>query len=150
MNIVGIIFLIILKKQLVASTVFLHTFVSFDQDMRNGLKIGSPYPWVVYFYLGETTADMELELKKLPALLPDMRLGKVNCGQWAALCQDLHIARYPLFAVFKLGGGHEIHHGRETAHDVANFARDSSAAPNVRVLAPPEFPGLLHSSHGKT
>ncbi|PNF40485.1 hypothetical protein B7P43_G08182 [Cryptotermes secundus] len=91
---------------------------------------------------------MELELKKLPALLPDMRLGKVHCGRWAALCQELHIARYPLFAVFKLGGGHEIHHGRETAHDVANFARDSSAAPNVRVLAPPEFPDLIHGSHG--
>lgn len=125
-------------------------FFSLDQDMRNELKNGSPYPWIVYFYLGETTADMELELKKLPALLPDMRLGKVHCGRWAALCQELHIARYPLFAVFKLGGGHEIHHGRETAHDVANFARDSSAAPNIRVLAPPEFPDLIHSSHGKT
>jgi DnaJ family protein C protein 10 len=116
-------------------------------DVRNELKNGSPYPWVIYFYLGETTADMELELKKLPALLPDMRLGKVHCGRWTALCRDLHVSRYPLFAVFKRGGGYEIHHGRETAHDVANFARDSSAAPNIRVLAPPEFPDLLHSSH---
>jgi hypothetical protein len=32
--------------------------------MRNELKNGSPYPWVIYFYLGETTADMDLELKK--------------------------------------------------------------------------------------
>ena len=117
--------------------------------MRNELKMGSLYPWVVYFYIGDITGDVELELKKLPALLPNMRLGKLHCGRWSAICQELHIARYPLFAVFKPGGGHEIHHGRETAHDVANFARDSSAAPNIRVLSPPEFPDLLQNSHGK-
>ncbi|PSN39443.1 DnaJ subfamily C member 10 [Blattella germanica] len=117
------------------------------EDMRNELKMGSPYPWVVYFFIGEITGDAELELKKLPALLPEMRLGKVHCGRWSGLCQELHIARYPLFAVFKPGGGYEIHHGRETAHDVANFARDSSAAPNIRVITPPEFPDLVHKSH---
>lgn len=68
-----------------------------------------------------------------------MRIGRIHCGRIANVCSKLHISRYPLFALFKPGGGYEIHHGKEGAHDVANFVRQSRSAPNMRVLSPDEF-----------
>jgi DnaJ family protein C protein 10 len=54
-------------------------------------------------------------------------------------CNNLHIVKLPAFIVFKVGGAHELHHGRHTAHDVAAFARDAATTP-VEVLGPKDFP----------
>ncbi|KAJ8887115.1 hypothetical protein PR048_013330 [Dryococelus australis] len=110
------------------------------------LRLGSSTAWLVYFFLGSTHGG-DFELKKLPALLPNIYTGKVNCARMASVCGKLNINRYPLFAVFKQGGGHEIYHGRELAHDVATFARESSAAVNVRVLTPHEFHTVTGKGH---
>ncbi|XP_066991442.2 dnaJ homolog subfamily C member 10 [Anabrus simplex] len=113
------------------------------EDMQMQLRIGSTSPWLVYFYIGDSTYQ-DLEIKKLPALLPSIRIGKVHCGRESKLCQQMHINRYPVFAVFKPGGGYEIHHGRETAHDVANFALESSSATNLRILTPSDFMDMVN------
>lgn len=54
-----------------------------------------------------------------------------------------------MFAVLKPGGKFEVYHGRENAHDVANFAKESSAAPNLHTLSDEDFPGVLHNADGK-
>lgn len=109
------------------------------EDMLIQLQSEPEFTWLVYFYIGQMTED-DLELKKLPALLSStMRLGKVNCGREVSLCQGLHISRYPLFAVFKAGGGYEQYHGRENAHDIATFAEESRTASNMQVLTPDMF-----------
>ncbi|CAG2056237.1 unnamed protein product, partial [Timema podura] len=108
------------------------------EDMRTQLLLGSTTPWLILFYVGSTVKE-DLELKKLSVLLFNMHVGKVNCAKLLSICLDLNVNRYPLFAVFKQGGGYEIHHGKESAHDVANFAKESAAAINVRILTPKEY-----------
>lgn len=84
-------------------------------------------------------------------------------------CNDLNIHKFPTFALFKSGGGHEIHHGkhsllfepvrvmcivvfssvlqcmllcflgRQTSSDIAAFARDCDQN-TVRILSPADFP----------
>nr|CAD7400745.1 unnamed protein product [Timema poppensis] len=108
------------------------------EDMRTQLLLGSSTPWLILFYVGSTVKE-DLELKKLSVLLFNMHVGKVNCAKLLSICLDLNVNRYPLFAVFKQGGGYEIHHGKESAHDVANFAKESGAAINVRILTPKEY-----------
>ncbi|KAK7864477.1 hypothetical protein R5R35_003101 [Gryllus longicercus] len=109
------------------------------EEMKAQLLLDSKLSWLVYFYLGGAS-DEDLELKKLPALLSsNMRIGKVHCGQEVKLCQQMHINRYPVFAVFKPGGGYELYHGRESAHDIANFAEESRSALNMGVLTPETF-----------
>lgn len=53
-----------------------------------------------------------------------------------------------MFAVLKPGGKFEVYHGREIAHDVANFAKESSAAPNLHTLSAEDFPDVLHNFEG--
>ncbi|XP_063220307.1 dnaJ homolog subfamily C member 10-like [Bacillus rossius redtenbacheri] len=118
------------------------------EDMRMQLRLGSSTAWLVYFFLGNTHGG-DTELKKLPALLPNIHIAKVNCARMASVCGDLNINRYPLFAVFKQGGGHEIHHGLGLAHDVATFVKESSAAINVRILSPREFHAVVDNGDDK-
>nr|CAD7262076.1 unnamed protein product [Timema shepardi] len=114
------------------------TLKIYPSDMRTQLLLGSSTPWLILFYVGSTVKE-DLELKKLSVLLFNMHVGKVNCAKLLSICLDLNVNRYPLFAVFKQGGGYEIHHGKESAHDVANFAKESGAAINVRILTPKEY-----------
>nr|CAD7394801.1 unnamed protein product [Timema cristinae] len=114
------------------------TLKIYPSDMRTQLLLGSSTPWLILFYVG-STAKEDLELKKLSVLLFNMHVGKVNCAKLLSICLDLNVNRYPLFAVFKQGGGYEMHHGKESAHDVANFAKESGAAINVRILTPKEY-----------
>ncbi|KAG8229702.1 hypothetical protein J437_LFUL009827 [Ladona fulva] len=115
------------------------------EDMKTQLSLGSKSNWLVYFHLGEL--EENLELKKLPALLPLFRIGRINCGRTPGLCQEMHVNRYPMFAVFKAGGNllneeppYEFHHGRrDSAPDLADFARESALAPNLRTLTPIDF-----------
>lgn len=104
--------------------------------------------------------------------LPPCQVARLDCKLHRTYCNNLHIHKFPTFAVFKAGGGHEIHHGlcsflqflkhsaepsmaicfnltsdlagRQTAHDIAAFARDSAETP-VRVMGPEDFPAATKS-----
>lgn len=117
------------------------------QEIHAQLSLDSMSAWLVYFYIGSAEEQMK-ELKKLPSLLPTLRIGRVHCGRHAALCTKWHVHRYPMFAVLKPGGKFEVYHGRESAHDVANFAKDSSSAPNLHTLSDIDFPDVLQNSDG--
>lgn len=39
------------------------------------------------------------------------QVGRIDCRLVRSQCNDLHIQKFPTFAVFKSGGGYEIHHG---------------------------------------
>ncbi|CAH1790318.1 unnamed protein product [Owenia fusiformis] len=114
----------------------------FKESLAN-LKENTDTAWMIHFTEDDELHD--LELRKLPMLLEGLNVGRVNCRYMRTECNDLHIHKFPTFVVFKQGGGHEIHHGRETAHDIAAFARDSSVTP-VRVLGPSDFPAPVVNS----
>lgn len=113
------------------------------QEIQSQLSHDSATAWLVYFYLGSPD-EQSKELKKLPSLLPTLRIGRVHCGRHSGLCRKWQVHRYPMFAVLKPGGKFEVYHGRDSAHDVANFAKESSAAPNLHTLSAQEFPDVLH------
>lgn len=75
--------------------------------------------------------------------------GRVSCARYADVCQELSVSRYPSFAVFKSGGGHEFHHGVVSALGVAQFARESASATNLRTLSQQLFPQLVTQAAGK-
>ncbi|KAI8496605.1 DnaJ sub C member 10 [Branchiostoma belcheri] len=109
------------------------------EKMREGLRKGEEQSWLLHFMVGN---DVDLELRKLPALLEGMNIGRINCTNSRQLCRNLHIRHYPSIAVFKSKGGHEVHHGRMTAHDIVNFAKEAAAS-MVEVLSPDDFPGRV-------
>lgn len=80
-----------------------------------------------------------MQLKRLPSLLTNINIGLVHCAKSSSLCSALHISRYPMWGVLKVGGAFEIHHGRDIMHDIVSFARDSIRATNLRALSPEEF-----------
>ncbi|XP_068227314.1 dnaJ homolog subfamily C member 10-like [Palaemon carinicauda] len=97
--------------------------------------------WLVQFSSGND--DDTLEIRKLPALLPSLNLGRIDCSAMKVQCDDLYIAKTPAFILFKPGGGYELHHGRLLAHDIAVFAREGASAPKFQILTPQEFPKVL-------
>ncbi|KAL3855342.1 hypothetical protein ACJMK2_014558 [Sinanodonta woodiana] len=108
------------------------------QDIREKLNHGQEKAWLVHFVEGSEGRD--LELRKLPVLLKDLKVGRVDCQQNRHICNDLHIHKFPSFVVFKSRRGHENYYGRLTAHDVAAFARDSSSI-KLEALGPKDFYG---------
>ncbi len=55
------------------------------------------------------------------------------------------ITKYPTFVLFKRRGLYEFHYGRQSAHDLANFAKEN-ALTNVKSLTPSDFPQILHGN----
>uniref|UniRef100_A0A1B6D3Y5 DnaJ homolog subfamily C member 10 n=1 Tax=Clastoptera arizonana TaxID=38151 RepID=A0A1B6D3Y5_9HEMI len=115
------------------------------KDILNQLEMGSQTAWLVYFHLG-AAAELDVEVKKLPAMLQQLNVGRVNCGHHATICSDLSVSRYPSFAVLKPGGGYEFYHGTVSAHSVAQFAKESATAINLRTLSQHLFPQLVTES----
>lgn len=74
--------------------------------------------------------------------------GRVSCARYVNVCQELSVSRYPSFAVFKPGGGHEFHHGVVSALGLAQFAQESARATNVRTLSQQLFPQLVTQAAG--
>ncbi|XP_044756368.1 dnaJ homolog subfamily C member 10-like isoform X2 [Coccinella septempunctata] len=108
------------------------------EEIRNQLREGSTTPWLLCFHVGSAT-DLDLQLKRLPSLLPNINIGLVHCAKSSSLCSTLHISRYPTWGVLKVGGAFEIHHGRDIMHDIITFARDSVRSTNMRALTPEEY-----------
>nr|XP_045618759.1 dnaJ homolog subfamily C member 10-like isoform X1 [Procambarus clarkii] len=102
--------------------------------------------WLIHFS-GDSDDDA-FEIRKLPALLPSLNLGRIECSRMKKQCDELYIAKTPSFILFKPGGGYELHHGRLLAHDIAVFAREGASAPHFQILTPQKFPKVL--SDGST
>ncbi|XP_054287218.1 dnaJ homolog subfamily C member 10-like [Macrosteles quadrilineatus] len=111
-------------------------------DIITQLELGSRTSWLVDFSVGADN-ELDLEIRKLPSMLSDMRVGRVNCARHRQLCEDYSISRYPSFAVFKPGGGYEFFHGTPSAISVSQFARESASATNLRTLSQQLFPQLV-------
>ena len=111
-------------------------------SLRRSPAGGGALPWLL-----ELADDLapSLELVRLPALLASMSFARLDCVALAHLCRQLHVTKFPAFVLFKpasRGGGHELFHGRATAHRVAAFARDAAAC-SLSALGPDEFPAAL-------
>ncbi|KAH3752172.1 dnaJ homolog subfamily C member 10-like [Dreissena polymorpha] len=106
------------------------------KDIREKLKSREEGPWLIHFVEGDE--GRHLELRKLPAMLSDIKVGRVDCQLVRYICNQLHIHKFPSFLVFKQSGGYEIYYGRATAHDVAAFARDASVI-RLEALGPGDF-----------
>ncbi|XP_050723145.1 dnaJ homolog subfamily C member 10-like [Eriocheir sinensis] len=98
--------------------------------------------WLIQFS-GDSDDDVS-EIRKLPALLPSLNLGRIKCSEMKKYCDDLYIGKTPTFMLFKPGGGYEVHHGRQLAHDIAVFAREGASAPRFQILTPQKFPKVLN------
>ena len=98
-------------------------------------------PWLIRFVFGaDGTSE---EHKKLPSLLGGkVKFGRLDCSKHPEVCQELLVKR-PAFVVFKLGGGYEFHFGREDPVDVAEFARVSAEARNMKTLLSSDFPEVV-------
>lgn len=105
------------------------------------LSLEDSVSWLIQFS-GDSDDDA-FEIRKLPALLPSLNLGRIRCSQMKKQCDELYIAKTPSFILFKPGGGYEVHHGRLLAHDIAVFAREGASAPRFQILTPQEFPRVL-------
>ncbi|XP_063869825.1 dnaJ homolog subfamily C member 10-like isoform X2 [Scylla paramamosain] len=98
--------------------------------------------WLIQFS-GDNDDDA-FEIRKLPALVPSLNLGRIKCSQMKKHCDDLYIGKTPSFMLLKPGGGYEVHHGRQLAHDIAVFAREGASATNFQILTPQKFPKVLN------
>ncbi|KAK4883034.1 hypothetical protein RN001_006353 [Aquatica leii] len=112
------------------------------QDIRTQLRLGSEEPWLLCFYMGAAT-ELNIQWKRLPAWLPNMKLGLIHCGRNTALCASLHVSHYPAWGLLKIGGAFEMYHGREILHEIAAFARESSKSTNLHALSPADFYNIL-------
>lgn len=126
--------------------------------------------WLIYFTESQDSSRFaDLQYRRLPALLPHIKLGHINCNQSEELCKyvqcyfikkflkiiicchfkrnKFYINKYPTFATFKRGGAVEMHVGGVSVSEVVNFARNSIWAPNLETLNPNTFPDCLKDGH---
>ncbi|KAK7113286.1 dnaJ homolog subfamily C member 10-like [Littorina saxatilis] len=107
------------------------------QNLLDGMKGEREAAWLVHFVDSDDFHDVEL--RKLPAMLEGIQVGRVNCRELTDQCRTLHVKKFPTFMTFKESGGAEIFYGRATAHDIAAFAQDSVITP-LTSLDPSDFP----------
>ena len=113
------------------------------KEMRNRLDNEIGASWLVIFVNGDIGDG--IFYKKIPAFIPRQRLGKVDCADLAEVCRDLHITKFPSFAMFKLGGGWELHYGKDNIEDVIQFTRLASQARTMETLVASDFPEVIAS-----
>jgi len=99
--------------------------------------------WLLIFMSGQVEKD--LELRKLGALLHNVKIGVVDCLIEKDLCKKFHIHKYPTVLLYK-NIGYEFHHGRYNAFDIATFVKESLTS-NVRVLGAHDFPQFVDNSN---
>ncbi|XP_031332740.1 dnaJ homolog subfamily C member 10-like [Photinus pyralis] len=112
------------------------------KDIRTQLRLGSEDSWLICFHLGAAT-DLNLQWKRIPTWLPNMKLGLIHCGRSAALCASLHVSHYPAWGVLKQMGAFELYTGRDILHEIVAFARESSRSTNLHALSPAEFYSII-------
>lgn len=112
-------------------------------EMRKRLDSEIGPSWLVHFVNGEIGGG--LHYKKIPAFIPRQRFGKVDCSENAAICKELSISKFPSFGLFKLGGGWELHYGKDNVEDVVQFTRLASQARTMETLLGSDFPDIITS-----
>ena len=112
-------------------------------EMRRRLEKDIGPSWLIQFINSETGEN--LHDKKISALIPRQRFGRVDCQELAELCRDLHINKFPSFILFKVGGGFELHYGKDNVEDVVQFTRLASQARTMETLISSDFPDLISS-----
>lgn len=113
------------------------------EEMRRRLDKDIGPSWLVHFVIG--SVGDSLEYKKLAPLMPRLRTGKIDCDEDTSVCSQLHVTKFPGFAVFKVGGGFEMHYGKQNVEDVTLFARLSSQARTMETLTTSDFPDIITS-----
>jgi len=113
------------------------------EEMRRRLDKDIGPSWLIHFIM-DNNGD-SLEYRKLTPLLPRLRIGKVDCRKATSICSDLRIGKFPTFALFKVGGGFELHYGKENVEDVTQFARLSTQARTMETFMPSDFPDIITS-----
>ncbi|KAK0078935.1 hypothetical protein PV325_001923 [Microctonus aethiopoides] len=116
-------------------------------EERLGLEDSNDNGWLLCFYIGHAT-ELDLQLKRLPSIIHDVNLGKLNCAKYSNLCGDLNINRYPMWGVLKSGGAFELSHGKSTINDVAKFAENAIKAENVWALSGDKILSILKRQRG--
>lgn len=106
-------------------------------EMEKAIESGEP--WLIHFVDGPTK---DLDLRKLPSLVEEIKVGRVDCRSVDGKCKSLlHINKLPSFVLFKQNGDHEYHYGRQTSQDVAAFSKEALSN-FVTSLHPHNFPSL--------
>lgn len=103
--------------------------------------------WLLCFYIGYID-ELDTILKKLPHVLSEVKLGKVNCGRESRICNSLGVNRYPMWAILKPGGAFEWHHGQSALNDIVKFFHNSHKATNVWALSADEIKSIMSGSNG--
>lgn len=112
------------------------------KEIIKNLKQNTEKSWLIYFKKEENNISdksINREMKRLSALLPDVKMGQLDCSVNSQTCKNLYIQKYPTFIIFKTGGSYEIYHGRTNSHDIATFVRESLTS-FVETLGPDVFP----------
>lgn len=117
------------------------------ETVRKRLESEREDGWLLCFYVGHAT-ELDLQLKRLPGIVSDMNLGKVNCGKHPKLCAELNVNRYPMWGVLKPGGAFELSHGKDTINEIAKFAENSIKAKNVWALSAEKIVSILNRQSG--
>ncbi|XP_077298577.1 dnaJ homolog subfamily C member 10-like [Arctopsyche grandis] len=112
------------------------------QDIRTQLRIGADTPWLLCFAM-EGDPRNTIMMKKFTGKLDKFKIAEVDCIKNRALCNSLHIPRYPTWAVLKKGGAFEMHTGQRTLHSIERFARDAQEATNIHALSPQDLQRIM-------
>ena len=111
--------------------------------MRRRLDNDMGPAWLIHFVNGDIGDG--LHFKKIASFIPRQRLGKGDCAELAEVCRDLHISKFPSWALFKLGGGWELHYGKDNIEDVVQFTRLAAQARTMETLVTGDFPDVISS-----
>ncbi|XP_059164242.1 dnaJ homolog subfamily C member 10-like [Physella acuta] len=115
-----------------------------SQDALHEINTKREETWLIHFVDGLGNPD--LELRKLPTLVKNYKVGRADCSTIRLACQKLHVTKFPTFMLFKSTGGTERYYGgRITAHDIAAFVHDSADTP-LENLSPEDFPDRVVNS----
>ncbi|KAK6021047.1 hypothetical protein OSTOST_13291, partial [Ostertagia ostertagi] len=88
-------------------------------------------PTAVWFVPNKESLKERKDYKRLPLLLPDVKIGYADCSQFLEVCRDLlDIRKLPQFVTFKTMGGYEIDYvNKPSYHEVSAFIKESIASP---------------------
>ncbi|ETN75942.1 protein disulfide-isomerase domain protein [Necator americanus] len=107
---------------------------------------GADWPTVVLFVPNKNVLNERKEYKKLPAVMPDVRILFADCSKSMDRCrQTLDIQKLPQFVTFKTTGGYEIDYvNKKSYHDVRAFIKESIASP-LHVLNEETYNAAINS-----
>ena len=113
--------------------------------MLKGLNEHVSAKCLIYFVLG--TDGESSDHRKLPFLLPNIKVRRLDCRKETMLCSRLRIGIFPSFAFYKTGGSFETHYGTPGVKEVVLFATLADQAPNMRTLMPSDFPDITRGEN---